>query len=138
MAKDGNSTAQTVIGISNEMNVQAVGEVQKKMDNFNTESFASFKENVSRNKASSFFLMNLKSLANLGHSQSKDEIAPRMSIFKSACTNNKYHIPKSNNLPENSRGVYDKMGGNASKPIIGRHNSDILKIPKHLINFYNS
>lgn len=123
MAKGGNITAQTVIGISNEMNVQAVGEVQKKMDNFNTEAFASFKDDVSRNRSTSFFLMNLKSLANLGHSQSKEEIAPSTGIFKTACTNKKYLIPKNNNIPTSSRGVYDKMGANDSKPSIGRHNS---------------
>ena len=74
MARAGNIMAQTVIGISNEMHVQSVGDIQKKLETFDAESYQVFKDDIAYKKSNSFFLMNLKSLANLSRSQSKEEM----------------------------------------------------------------
>ena len=74
LAKAGNHMAQTVIGISNEMHAQSVGDIQKKLNVFDPAAFLAFKDEVLDSKPNSFFLMNLKSLANLGRSQSKEEV----------------------------------------------------------------
>ena len=73
MARAGNQMAQTVIGISNEMHVQSVGDIQKKLETFDAENFQVFKDEIVHKKANKFFLMNLKSLANLNRSQSKED-----------------------------------------------------------------
>ena len=56
------------------MHVQSVGDIQKRLDSFDAENFMAFRDNISRKKPNEFFLMNLTSLANLGRSQSKEEL----------------------------------------------------------------
>lgn len=73
MARRGNHMAQTVIGISNELHVQSVGNIQKRLETFDTENYQTFKDEIVNKKSKSFFLTNLNTLANLGRSQSKDE-----------------------------------------------------------------
>ena len=73
MARLGNHMAQTVIGISNELHVQSVGNIQKRLDTFDAENYQSFKDDIVNKQSNSFFLMNLNTLANLGRSQSREE-----------------------------------------------------------------
>ena len=73
MAKGGNYMAQTVIGISNELHVQSVGNIQKRLETFDAENYQTFKDDIVNKKSNSFFLMNLNTLANLGRSQSKEK-----------------------------------------------------------------